>query len=297
MSTQTPTLFKFSGSDADAYTRRIGGVTTSVGVFALSLFPSVTASSPPGQTTPTSPLEILDNASGPGVLLPSLLSKFPTASISAVDNSADMISIVNTMAVSSGWRDRVTGAVMDSCALSGFEDGRFDISMTNFGITLFPSPVQGLKEIYRTLKPGGTAVVTTWKSVGWLPLLRAVHRVVRPDDEDVPMKELLADWAREEAVVEVMVAGRFEREEVRVVERASVMWAPAGQDAMEEMVRMMTESLGPMTKKWEDGEKDKIPAALREVLGRERERFLVEDEEGGSVGLGEWVGWVAIARK
>ena len=44
-----------------------------------------------------------------------------------------------------------------------FDDSTFDASVTNFGIFFFPDPVAGTREIRRTLKEGGMAVVTCWR--------------------------------------------------------------------------------------------------------------------------------------
>ena len=63
---------------------------------------------------------------------------------------------------------------------SRFQDGLFDINVTNLGIFFFPDPVKGTKEIYRTLKPGGKAAVTTCKFSGMSPVFYAVQEVIQP---------------------------------------------------------------------------------------------------------------------
>lgn len=284
MSTPAPTpkeLFRFTGSSASAYSRRVGGVTTSIAAYALTLLP------------PLSPnAKILDNACGPGVLISTLLAQYPGARVDAVDNSADMIAVVGEMLKAEGWGDRVEAAVMDGCGL-GFEEGMFDISVTNFGIALFPDAVKGAREIFRTLKAGGTAVVTSWKCVGWLPLLHEVQKAVRPTGKELFSMGGMAEWERKEKVVAVLVKGGFEEGNVRVEERESVAWADGG---VEGMVGAMEENLGPMTKGWEETEKKEVPNALTKILTEQKERFLA-DEAGGRLGLKGFTAWIAIAKK
>jgi ubiquinone/menaquinone biosynthesis C-methylase UbiE len=53
---------------------------------------------------------------------------------------------------------------MDMSNISGPKDEMFTHSITCMGVFAFPDPVKGVREIYRTLQVGGTAVVTTWKN-------------------------------------------------------------------------------------------------------------------------------------
>lgn len=64
-----------------------------------------------------------------------------------------------------GHKEYVETAGMDGHNL-GFDEAMFDISVTLFGLFFFSDPAKGAREIYRTLKPGGTAVVRCWKFVG-----------------------------------------------------------------------------------------------------------------------------------
>ena len=56
----------------------------------------------------------------------------------------------------------------------------FDVSVTNMGIFYFPDLIRGAREIYWTLKPGGRAAVTTWKSSGIAPVFYAVQEAIEP---------------------------------------------------------------------------------------------------------------------
>ncbi|KAF6236902.1 hypothetical protein HO173_005193 [Letharia columbiana] len=191
----------FSGDMAQTYSQRTGGCNI---VLADHLISLITPSLPPPTTTPS--LRILDNACGPMVLttqclLDPSIATYPSVHISAVDLSADFIA-ANRTAIStrSTLGPKVDTAVMDGADLR-FADDTFDVSFTSLGIFAFPDPVRGARELYRTLKPGGVTAATTWKGVGWLPLLHAVEEEVLQPGRAKTRLPFLEPWA---------VAGKLE---------------------------------------------------------------------------------------
>ena len=61
------------------------------------------------------------------------------------------------------------------------EDGSFDIALCALGLMYFPDPLKAIKEMYRSLKPGGHAVVAVWgqrKNCGWAEVFEIVDRRV-----------------------------------------------------------------------------------------------------------------------
>ena len=110
-----------------------------------------------------------------------ILKTYPDALVHAVDASPGMIDIVQSHIQKENWDQRVQTAVMSGQDLR-FRDATFDASVTNFGIFFFPDPAQGMKEIYRTLKDGGVAVVTCWKELGFMPIYDEVERIVGPSN-------------------------------------------------------------------------------------------------------------------
>jgi ubiquinone/menaquinone biosynthesis C-methylase UbiE len=63
------------------------------------------------------------------------------------------------------WAAQVQSEVMDAQELK-YPDDKFTHSFTNFALMAIPDPAKAAKQIYRTLKPGGTAALTTWKQLG-----------------------------------------------------------------------------------------------------------------------------------
>lgn len=97
--------------------------------------------------------KVLDCATGTG----GLAFKFSkitdeNGSVTGLDFSSEMIYIAKQKYSNINF---ITGDVMNL----GFEDNTFDISSISFGIRNVDSPLQGLSEMARVVKPGGRVVV------------------------------------------------------------------------------------------------------------------------------------------
>ena len=137
---------------------------------------------------------ILDNACGPGIVIDELLPTISSSakssiSIIAVDAAPAMINVVSARA-EKDWKlsnNQVVAKASPGEDLAVVEDGWADVSFTNFGIMFFKDPEQGSRELYRTLKKGGTAFVTTWREVGYLRAVRIAEAEIRKGKKEVAM--------------------------------------------------------------------------------------------------------------
>lgn len=102
---------------------------------------------------------VLDVAAGPGTLCLELAPR--VEHVTALDFSADMVKHCRRRASELGITnvDIVEG---DGQRLP-FEDAKFDRAFSNFGLMFFPDRVAGMKEMHRTLKPGGKVALTSWQ--------------------------------------------------------------------------------------------------------------------------------------
>jgi len=112
---------------------------------------------------------IHDNACGTGVVTNEIMKAIPSAvnrnsgiSIHVTNLSPEMVEACQIMIHEHGWSDMVNVSLMGMQSLT-FPDEMFTHSFANFAIFSLPDDetAQTASHIYRTLKPGGTAALTT----------------------------------------------------------------------------------------------------------------------------------------
>jgi ubiquinone/menaquinone biosynthesis C-methylase UbiE len=87
------------------------------------------------------------------------------------------------------------------------EDDSFNIALCALGLMYFPDPLRAMKEMHRSLKPGGHAVVAVWgqrKNCGWAEVFEIVDR--RVASEVCPM---FFNLGNERTLQQYMIAGGF----------------------------------------------------------------------------------------
>ncbi|TVY22563.1 Cytochrome P450 monooxygenase [Lachnellula hyalina] len=126
---------------------------------------------------------VLDNGCGNGVVTLAIINvgKPGDITIFATDLNLKMCEVTAAQAALQGWADSVTTAKMPAEALT-FDDNFFSHSFTNFVIQASQDPAKVADSIYRTLKPGGTAIVTTWAKGAHIPAALAAHTATRGAD-------------------------------------------------------------------------------------------------------------------
>lgn len=105
--------------------------------------------------------KVIDVACGPGTM--SLLLQDSVQDIQAIDFSQGMLDWFNREIEKQGIAN-ITTHLMDGQHLE-FGDNEFDKAFSIFGLMFFPDRAQGFRELYRVLKPGGAAVVTSWAPI------------------------------------------------------------------------------------------------------------------------------------
>jgi SAM-dependent methyltransferase len=174
--------------------------------------------------------KILDVAAGPGTL--SLLAAEQGFDVTAVDFSANMIAQLEQAA-----RDQklqVRCQVADGMALP-FTDQAFDAAFSMFGLMFFPDRIQGLRELYRTLRPGGVAVISSWQPMERFALLSDIFRALAELLPDLPFGQGKAPLGEPEEIQAEMTAAGFE--DVRTELVSASVEAPTLDAAWEVMYR------------------------------------------------------------
>ena len=216
---------------------------------------------------------VLDNACGTGAATEEFLKVHPSAHVSAADVVPPMVQSFKAIIATS---PLLTAQVKDVRLENGesltYADDSFDASLTNFGIFFFPDPVAGAKQIYRTLKPGGTAVVTLWKTFGFKPILWEVQDRVKPAN---PLTELplMEPWCDPKKLEKVLTDGGFGSVQFSIINEG--MW---GKDKAD-FVTVLLENFGALVaRNWTDEEKAKLAPVTAQVVD-EIQKFCVTDGE------------------
>ena len=113
------------------------------------------------QAAAMAPTQIVEMAAGTGVLTAALAARCPDAQITATDLNPAMLDFARG-AIPGG--TKVTFAPADACDLP-FEDGRFDLACSQFGIMFYPDRVKAYAEAARVLRSGGTMIAAVWGSL------------------------------------------------------------------------------------------------------------------------------------
>lgn len=151
--------------------------------------------------------------------------------------------------------------------------------LPTLGFLAFPDAVAGAKHIHRTLKPSGTAQITTWKHPGNIFFVNQVLQILSPGiAEWFPLKE----WTQGERLRNVLEKGGFAKGEIEICERRTV-W---NVDDFEKTVGLFNRAFFDQAKGGLSEElKDGWEGAVRKVL---------RARNGEGIDM---IAWVGVARK
>jgi len=128
---------------------------------------------------------VLDVACGPGTLalrLAHLANK-----IHGIDFSASMLAVFKNKIAQAG-HQHIELHCGDAQTLP-YADETFDAAFSLFGLMFFPDRQQGLAEIYRTLKPGGSIAITSWTPADESPVMQIMFGALRAMRPELPQPQ------------------------------------------------------------------------------------------------------------
>lgn len=115
----------------------------------------------------SSPMAILDIATGTGDLAIAIGKKNPTASITGLDIAKDMLEVGQKKIADKNMSHQIKLEVGDGEALP-YSNQSFDAVTVAFGVRNFEDLDKGLQEIHRVLKPGGQVWILEFSQPsGW----------------------------------------------------------------------------------------------------------------------------------
>ncbi|KAL1870150.1 hypothetical protein Daus18300_005214 [Diaporthe australafricana] len=165
-----------------------------------------------------------DTAAGPGIGAAALVARLPKDQLPkellVSDNVAMMVSAARDSLVASPL-PHVDCKELDSQDLSSVADDYFTHSIDNFSIFTFVRPVDAVRETYRTLRPGGLAIVTCWRRFAPMFIVHATQKKIRPD---LPLMPTPSPEFYEEGVLQKKVEeGGFAKDNITVVDKVLVV--------------------------------------------------------------------------
>lgn len=127
--------------------------------------------------------KVLDISCGTGlVTFPIAQALQPEGRVTGIDLSEGMIEHAAKESERLGFKN-IEFKHMDAEELR-FPDNTFDRAINSLGLMYYPDPDQAVAEMYRVLKPGGTAASLVWgrrKACGWAEIFPIVDRRVKSD--------------------------------------------------------------------------------------------------------------------
>lgn len=173
-----------------------------------------------------------------------------------------------------------------------FPDSTFDISFTNFVIMGLDNRELAAKHLFRTLKPGGSAVVSTWASMPHDLPLKVAHEVTRPSESKLRI-QWGGDLLLESTLKDFYLEGGFEEEKIEI--KQFELWHPVKDLAA--WAEGLWSFLGDTEEGWSVQDEERWEEAVRIIIdevGRSRDFVRSEDGKGGEL---RFVAHVGVARR
>ena len=123
---------------------------------------------------------LLDVGCGPGVV--ALEAAHRGSRVTAVDFSADMVSRAKARLAEAGFEE-ADCRVADVESMD-FDDGTFELAVSNFAVMFAPHPERAFAELARVLESGGRFAMTTWtapENQGFFRVVGGAMRRALPD--------------------------------------------------------------------------------------------------------------------
>ncbi|KAK8048225.1 hypothetical protein PG994_009955 [Apiospora phragmitis] len=199
-----------------------------------------------------------------------------------------MVQLYNHTSAANKWQS--TATVIDAQKLD-FPEAAFSHTFLSFGLPIIPDPVRAATEMYRTLRPGGTAVTAFWLQIPQGECAAETRRSVYGADARLAV-EPKPEHKDRDYIRSLPVQGGFRFEDVQLHEKSAFL--PV-QD-FDEFALAIWSAIGVPVGGWTHNDEDTWDVAVakyKELLPK-KSGFNVD--ERGNITL-EAIAQVAIVRK
>jgi ubiquinone/menaquinone biosynthesis C-methylase UbiE len=167
------------------------------------------------------PQNVLETAAGTGVLTRAMASRLNADTrIVASDLNQPMLDRASSRQSDDS---RIVWRQADALALP-FEPQMFDIVACQFGVMFFPDKVQGYKEAYRVLKPGGHYFFNVWDRLATSDFTQVVTSALEkmfPDDPPRFMARTPHGYWDQKTIRDELVAAGFSSIAIETLDKTS----------------------------------------------------------------------------
>lgn len=161
---------------------------------------------------------IHDNGCGAGgasaAIMEAIYCPKDEVTIKGTDINEGVLEIYKRRAADNDWP--VEAVKMDARNLTSFGDNTFSHSIASALLIFLPNEdvaIDAVKEMYRTLKPGGTMLVNTWAYIPNLVPIQTAAKVTRPVGVPLP-RQGQEKWEAADFVRDIVEKGGFEKEKI-----------------------------------------------------------------------------------
>jgi SAM-dependent methyltransferase len=233
---------------------------------------------------------IHDTACGLGPITQSILATSPpdTIKIHATDFAPPMAGIYNQIAGASGWSTRAE--LMDASKLE-FPDATFSHVFLSFGLPIIADPVAAAREMYRTLRPGGTAITAFWLQIPQGQCASETRRVVWGPEAALAV-EPKPQHSDRGYIPSLLVEGGFRAEDVRLFEKSAFL--PV--EDLDVFSRAIWSAIGQPMGGWTQEDEERWDEAVAKYKERLQLREGFQRDGQGKITL-EAIVQVAIVQK
>ncbi|KAF3771421.1 S-adenosyl-L-methionine-dependent methyltransferase [Cryphonectria parasitica EP155] len=233
---------------------------------------------------------IHDNACGSGAVTETILAlpPPPDTKIFATDIDPQFVQGVTALAEKNKWP--VTTATMSAQELD-FPEDKFTYSFTSFAFHCLGDHDAAAKEVYRTLKPGGTAIASIWIFMPHVDALQHAHW--RSRGRDGPMPTLLPLEGFQEADLrKALTAGGFKPENITCSTKDCYLSIPD----LQRWAQLAWSYLGTLPSGWSQNDEDKWNEVIDDIVEQLKSGDGISKNEQGETVL-KMIACVAVATK